>query len=159
MKKLDLTLLYLRKDDHVLLAMKKRGFGKGKWNGVGGKIEPQETTEQALVRECQEEIGCTPTAYNKVGELVFNEHHDGERKLMNLHIYIASKWEGVISESEEMKPEWFDIHVIPYDLMWPADKEWLPMVLKGETIGGEFTLHSDNTVKSRTLYSKDIQLP
>lgn len=57
------TLLFLIKDDHVLLAMKKRGFGAGNWNGVGGKIEAGESIEQALVRECQEEIGVTPISW------------------------------------------------------------------------------------------------
>ncbi len=47
------TLLFLRKNNHILLAMKKRGFGADRWNGVGGKLEPGETIEQALVRECQ----------------------------------------------------------------------------------------------------------
>lgn len=37
------TLCYLLKDDQVLLAMKKRGFGEGKWNGPGGKVEKGET--------------------------------------------------------------------------------------------------------------------
>ncbi len=51
------TLLFLLKDNHILLAMKKRGFGAGRWNGVGGKIEAGETIVQAAVRECFEEIG------------------------------------------------------------------------------------------------------
>ncbi|MEJ0073651.1 MAG: NUDIX domain-containing protein [Candidatus Saccharibacteria bacterium] len=62
------TLLLLRRNDEVLLAMKKRGFGAGRWNGVGGKLDPGETVEQALVRECQEEIGVTPTEYHRVAE-------------------------------------------------------------------------------------------
>ena len=37
------TLLFLRKDNHILLAMKKRGFGINKWNGAGGKVEEGET--------------------------------------------------------------------------------------------------------------------
>ena len=46
----DYTLLFVRKDDEILLGMKKRGFGTGKWNGFGGKIEAGETIEQAAVR-------------------------------------------------------------------------------------------------------------
>ncbi|MCP5842996.1 NUDIX domain-containing protein, partial [Klebsiella pneumoniae] len=65
------TLLFLRRDDELLLAMKKRGFGAGKWNGVGGKIEAGETIEDALVRECQEEINVTPLNWQAVAELDF----------------------------------------------------------------------------------------
>ena len=35
------TICLLRKNDEVLLAMKKRGFGVGKWNGVGGKVKAE----------------------------------------------------------------------------------------------------------------------
>lgn len=151
MKTLELTLLYLIKSDQVLLAMKKRGFGQGKWNGVGGKIEASETVEQALVRECQEEINVVPTEFSKSGYLVFNEHHDGVRKLMNLHVYTATKWQGVVAESDEMKPEWFSIDQLPLSDMWPADSIWLRMVLGGQKIRGKFTLNEDNSVAESTI--------
>ena len=41
----------------VMLGMKKRGFGQGKYNGFGGKLEPNETVEEAAVRELEEESG------------------------------------------------------------------------------------------------------
>ena len=44
------SLLFLRRDDQILLAMKKRGFGSDRYNGVGGKIEPGDTVEQAMIR-------------------------------------------------------------------------------------------------------------
>lgn len=39
METLETTLCLLKRNDEILLAMKKRGFGTGKYNGVGGKIE------------------------------------------------------------------------------------------------------------------------
>lgn len=147
MKQVELTLLYLMRPGEILLAMKKRGFGAGNWNGVGGKIDQGETVEQALVRECQEEIGVTPTDYRKVGYLVFNEHHESIRKLMNLHIYQSEAWDGEIAESEEMRPQWFDLADIPFDKMWPADQIWLKEVLKGSKVTGEFTLNEDTSVE------------
>lgn len=50
------NLCFLIKDEKVLLAMKKRGFGVGKWNGVGGKVKPGESVKMAVVREVFEEI-------------------------------------------------------------------------------------------------------
>lgn len=45
------------KENQILLAMKKRGFGAGKWNGAGGKINAGETIEEATTREVDEELG------------------------------------------------------------------------------------------------------
>lgn len=147
MKQLELTLLYLIRGEEVLLALKKRGFGVGKWNGVGGKVDHGETVEQAMVRECQEEIGVTPTKYQKVAELLYDEVHVDERKLMNLHIYFATNWDGTETESEEMRPQWFAIDNLPYNEMWSADQQWLSRALDGQKLRGKFVLdEADNVV-------------
>lgn len=44
------TLCYLIKGQEILLGLKKRGFGKDKWNGFGGKVAVNETPEQANIR-------------------------------------------------------------------------------------------------------------
>lgn len=45
-----LTLVLVVQPGKVLLGMKKRGFGAGKWNGFGGKVNPGETIEDAARR-------------------------------------------------------------------------------------------------------------
>ena len=45
------SLLFLRNGEKILLAMKKKGFGEGKYNGVGGKQEKGEDIEQTAIRE------------------------------------------------------------------------------------------------------------
>ena len=64
---METTLCLLKKDNSILLAMKKRGFGSGKYNGIGGKIEKGETPDEAMIRETKEEIKVTPIKYEKVG--------------------------------------------------------------------------------------------
>jgi 8-oxo-dGTP diphosphatase/2-hydroxy-dATP diphosphatase len=44
------TLVLVLKKSQILLGLKKRGLGVGKWNGFGGKIESQETVIQAAIR-------------------------------------------------------------------------------------------------------------
>ena len=56
MKKI-LTLCVIYQHPRVLLGMKKRGFGKGRWNGFGGKVKEGETIEEATKRETLEEAG------------------------------------------------------------------------------------------------------
>src|SRR3989344_1050219 len=69
------TLVFLLKPEteEILLAMKKRGFGEGKFNGVGGKVTPGEMILAAAVREAKEEIGVdiNPVDLVKVAELRF----------------------------------------------------------------------------------------
>ncbi len=151
MKTLELTLLYLTRNDEVLLAMKKRGFGMGKWNGVGGKIDTGETIEEAMIRECFEEIGVRVTKFQKVGFMVYDEIHLDERKKMNIHVFTSTEWEGEITESEEMMPQWFRKDEIPFISMWEADKDWLPVILDGNLLESEFTLDDKDRVLEKKI--------
>lgn len=151
------TLLFLVKDGQILLAMKKRGFGAGKWNGVGGKLEVNETLDQALVRECQEEIGVTPTKYKKVAELDFYGGSTEEAWNMYVHAYIASDWQGEPHETEEMAPKWFSFNDIPYADMWADDEHWLPTALSGKTLQGTFWFNEhDELIKHELLETDSI---
>lgn len=145
------TLLFLVKEGQILLAMKKRGFGAGKWNGVGGKIEAGESIEDALVRECQEEIGVTPKSWKPVAELDFVQDSTTDPWHMYVYAYISYDWEGEPGESEEMKPEWFNISDIPYSDMWDDDQYWVPKVLNGELVTGTFIFDENDKMTSHTI--------
>lgn len=145
---MEATCLFLQKDDQVLLAMKKRGFGEGKWNGVGGKLDDGETPEQAAIRESKEEILVTPSNPRKSAELTFDEFHKGEPYQVKVHVYTATEWDGTPTETDEMAPAWFDINKLPLKKMWPDDEFWLERVLGGEIIRGYFRLdQNDNVVE------------
>ena len=120
----------------ILLGRKKKeGFGSGKWVGLGGKIEEGETIEGAMVRECQEEASIEVTKYKKSGILTFY-YVDGPD--MEVHYYQILSYKNKPTDSDEMEVAWIDIDKIPYDLMWPNDKYWFPMFLKGELFEGYF---------------------
>ncbi len=150
MKKIETTLLLLKKDNQILLARKKRGFGEGKYNGVGGKLEKGETPEMAMLRETKEEISVVPTKYEKVGVMEFIEFVKGEKANLIFHLYIATEWEGTPTESEEMEPKWFSVTEIPYTQMFPDDKYWLPLILEGKKINGLFEFDEEwNLISSK----------
>lgn len=151
MDRLETTLCLLKRDNKILLAMKKRGFGEGRYNGVGGKIEKGETPEEAMIRETQEEILVTPTKYEKVGFVEFDEYYKGNKQNIVFHLYIVYDWDGNPCESEEMSPKWFNIDNIPYDEMFPDDKYWLPLILEGKKIKAYFDFDEDWNVLSKEI--------
>lgn len=145
------TLVFLRRDDEILLAMKKRGFGEGRWNGIGGKVGKGETIEEAMLRETKEEIDVEPTVFSQVAKITFDQYFKKEHALMSVNVFIATKWKGEPTESEEMKPQWFSINALPYDAMWADDPYWLPLVLEGKTIQASFTMDSNDVITNHTI--------
>jgi len=135
MKKI-LTLCMVIKDKKILLGMKKRGFGVGRWNGFGGKIEDGETIEQAAHRELEEEIGIKASEMTKVGIIDFSFENDP--KLLEVHIFKVTEYEGNPVESEEMKPEWFAFNDVPFYQMWSDDIFWFPYLLNDKLFKGHF---------------------
>lgn len=155
MNKIETTLCLLKKEDSILLAMKKRGFGVGKYNGVGGKIEKNETPEQTMIRETKEEINVIPVKYEKVGLIEFDEYYKGNKENVVFHLYIAYEWEGEPSESEEMNPRWFNIDEIPYNDMFLDDKYWLPLILSGKKIKAYFNFDENWNLLSKKIEEVD----
>lgn len=145
------TLVFLRRDGRLLLGMKKRGFGAGNWNGVGGKVDPGETIEQAMIRECQEEIGVTPIAYDKAAEHTFYIRYNDRAEHMLVHAYLCREWDGTPVETDEIRPEWFAEPAIPYDTMWADDIHWLPRVLAGQKLRGEYWFDNTNRLTKHRI--------
>lgn len=140
------TVVFLRRDGEVLLAMKKRGFGAGRWNGAGGKIEEGETPEECAIRETKEELGITALELLKIADITFHERHNGVPATLHGDIYECLKWKGTPSETEEMAPSWFPISELPLHTMWPDDTFWLARVLAGEKLRCTFTLDDNDEV-------------
>lgn len=133
------TLVLITRGDEVLLAMKKRGFGAGWWNGVGGKPNIGESIQVAAVRECEEEISVTPRNLKQVAKLNFEFPDKQSEWNQQVIVYTTKTWSGKPTESEEMSPKWFKFSEVPYDQMWSDDKYWLPQILAGKRIKGDFS--------------------
>lgn len=149
------TLLFLIKKDgtkitDICLAMKKRGFGMGRYNGVGGKVEKEESIEDAVRREAKEEIGVTINEMTKCAELAFTFPHKEDWNQL-VHVYLADTWDGDIIETEEMNPSWFNVNDIPYEQMWSDDIYWLPKVLDGNVVRGKITFAEGDVVANQEI--------
>ena len=97
-KQYTLILPVSRARGQVLLGLKKRGFGVGKHNGFGGKVEPGETLPAAAARELREESGlaCAP-AHLRHHAVLLLETAAAETRL-EIHVYVCTEWAGDVAE-------------------------------------------------------------
>jgi len=131
--------------NQVLLQKKARGFGAGKWNGPGGKIENGETPEEGTIREAKEETNIDVKNLKKAGkiEFVFTENHESNNCT---YIFLCKDYRGEPKDMGEGELKWYNIDEIPLEKMWDDDKYWLPQVLKGGTVSKRFYFDKDGIV-------------
>lgn len=153
MKKI-LTLCLAVREGRILLGMKKRGFGVGRWNGFGGKVEEGETIEEGVKREMQEECGVVIEKMEKVGIHEF-EFADRRGEILEVHVFRVDTWSGEPVETEEMRPQWFTTDAIPYDAMWPDDIHWIPVFLAGKKFRTKFLFGEDDSILENEVSEGD----
>lgn len=139
------------KDDHVLLAMKKRGFGFGKWNGYGGKVQTKENPITAAVRELKEESGLIADEKDLQQVALVRFSFDGN-PMFECFVYMTHTWQNEPIETEEMRPQWYPLSELPFMEMWAADAKWIPLILNGEKIEAEVNFNTDGSVVKEFSY-------
>ncbi|KAH9835392.1 uncharacterized protein C8Q71DRAFT_812065 [Rhodofomes roseus] len=158
------TNAFVRQDGKLLLGYKKRRFGKGLYNGFGGKVDKGETPAEAAARELEGRLSGITAQLEHRATLLFMSPEITEAA--HIEVYYAEKFEGTVTESEEMRPEWFAIpdtearhkdviqnpkqvddasglRFIPYDKMWEDDALWLPAFLSGHRFIGRADVGTD----------------
>ncbi|MDP2629665.1 MAG: 8-oxo-dGTP diphosphatase [Candidatus Harrisonbacteria bacterium] len=148
MKK-QLTLTIIHQHPKILLGMKKRGFGAGRWNGFGGKVNPEESIEDGARRELHEEAGVEVSQLEKIG--IINFSFQDKEEVLEVHIFRSEDFSGEPRESEEMKPEWFHVDEIPFAQMWPDDIHWIPLFLERKKFKGRFLFGEADAILEQEL--------
>lgn len=149
MSKKILTLCLVTDGDRVLLGMKKRGFGAGRWNGFGGKLNEGETIEQAAHRELEEECGIKVASLVQVGLIDFE--FEGNPEILEVHVFHGQGITGEPIETEEMLPQWYDKNTVPFEQMWPDDVYWFPLFFAGQKFKGYYLFGQNDAILKQEL--------
>lgn len=96
------------------------------WEFVGGKVEPGETKEQALIRECQEELAVTLS----VGDVFMDVRHEYPDLTVHLTLFNAKIAQGIPQKLEHNDIKWIMPKEIPSYDFCPADEEILKKIIE-----------------------------
>ncbi len=116
-------------DGRVLIAQRPAGKQlAGLWEFPGGKLEPSERPEEALIREIKEELGVVVKA-PCLAPLTFASHaYDNFHLLMPL--YVCRKWEGFVQSREGQALKWVRPKSLREYPMPPADEPLIPHLVE-----------------------------
>lgn len=126
------TLGIVLKDGKILLGEKKKGeIGTGVLSGPGGKLDPDETLEECLVRETREEleIELDPASLELAARIDFCAAGEID---FRVYVYRAKILSGEIHETADMIPGWYPLDDSTFSRTYEADRHWLPQAAKGE---------------------------
>jgi len=129
---LNTTLCYIEKDNKYLMLhrnKKEKDLNKGKWIGVGGKFEKNETPEECVIREVFEETGLTLKKYTYKGLVTFvNTKYETEY----IFVYTATDFSGEIINCPEGTLKWVKKNEIFELNLWDGDKYFLEKLLNNQ---------------------------
>lgn len=115
-------------DNRVLVAQRPKGKAlAGLWEFPGGKLEPEERPEAALIRELHEELNITVKA-DCLAPLTFASHAYPEFHLI-MPLYICRRWEGQVRSNEGQALKWLRAAKLRDLAMPPADEPLIPHLI------------------------------
>jgi 8-oxo-dGTP diphosphatase len=140
MKTIAATLCYVRTGGRTLMMHRNKKEGdvhRGKWNGLGGKLDAGESPEECVIREIREESGLTIIEPRLRGVLTFPSFKPGEDWLVFL--YTATKFEGEVGACAEGDLEWVSEERLAELPLWEGDRIFLPWLDQERFFSGKFT--------------------
>lgn len=130
---------------------KENDMHEGKWNGLGGKLEPGESPEECVIREVKEESGLIIRDPIMKGIITFPAF-DGVDDWY-VFLFTASQFEGTLMESSpEGNLEWIDSEKV-YDLeLWEGDKIFLNWMEDDRFFSAKFVYEEENLVAHDVIF-------
>ncbi len=133
------TLVYIREDGRTLMlhrVKKKNDIHRGKWNTLGGKLEPGETPEECAIREVYEESGLIIENPEMKGILTFPSFDEVDD--WYVFVFVTSRYSGeLLEESPEGILAWIENEKL-YDLdLWEGDRLFMKWLEQGRFFSGK----------------------
>ena len=145
------TLCYLKMDGKTLMIhriKKENDMHQGKWNGLGGKLNPGESPEDCVIREVREESGLTISEPILKGFLTFPKFANDED--WYAFVFVARKIEGSLIESDEGVLKWIDDDQLLNLDLWEGDLIFLPWLERPGIFSGKF-IYRDGTLVEHSV--------
>lgn len=147
------TLCYLRHDGKTLMVhriKKKNDMHAGKWNGLGGKLEPGETPEECAVREIMEESGLKVINPVLKGVLTFPAFSNDED--WYAFVFVVHDFEGQLIDSPEGDLKWiYNSELLELNL-WDGDRVFLPWLDRPGFFSGKFIYENGRFIEHQVVF-------
>ena len=124
------SLLYLERDGKYLMlhrTKKDRDINEGKWIGVGGKFEADESPEECVIREAREETGLTLLSPAFRGIVTFvSDRYPTEY----MHLFTCTSFTGELRDCDEGELAWIEKSRVTSLPLWAGDRIFLELLAK-----------------------------
>lgn len=147
------TLCYVRKDGKTLMVhriKKENDMHKGKWNGLGGKLEPGETPEECALREIREESGLEVCSLTFKGLLTFPGFANDED--WYAFVFVADDFTGEIAESQEGVLQWIEDGALMGLNLWEGDRIFLPWLERSGFFSAKFVYRDGRLTEHEAVF-------
>lgn len=147
------TLCYVMDGNKTLMLYrnkKENDYHEGKWNGLGGKLDPGETPEECAIREVKEESGLSVRNPILKGLITF-PLFDGKDDWY-VWTFVFKEFEGNLIESPEGHLEWIPNDKLIDLNLWDGDKIFIPWLFKDNCFSAKFTYANGKYVSHNVIF-------
>ena len=147
------TLIYLKRDLKTLMlhrVKKEQDFHEGKWNGLGGKLEPGETPEECAIREVKEESGLdlvNPRLRGIITFPMFDQVDD-----WYVYLFTGSEFSGELIDSPEGNLDWIDDGRLLDLNLWEGDYIFLKWLDQERFFSARFVYEDKQLVDHSVVF-------
>lgn len=146
------TLCYVKTATHTLMIhriKKANDIHEGKWNGLGGKLEPGESPEECVIREVREESGLEIVHPAYRGLLIFTDFKDDD---WYVWVYTAENFSGNLIESKEGHLQWIENDKLTSLPLWESDHIFLPWIAQNRLFSAKFRYAGDRMLDYQVAF-------